>query len=74
MLDYIIVDEKLRKGQEDVRVRMEVGAGMSDHMMVEGKINIGSERRVKDCRCIKGKKVKVEKLRKASVRGEFIGS
>ena len=59
MLDYIIVDERLRKRLEDVRVRREVGAGMSDHMMVEGKIKLGSERRVKDCRRVKGKPVKV---------------
>ena len=37
MLDYIIVDERLRKGLEDVRVRRGVGAGMSDHMMVDGR-------------------------------------
>ena len=48
---------------EDVRVRRGVGARMSYHMMVEGKINLGSERWVKDCRRVEGKKVKVEKLR-----------
>ena len=65
------MDERLRKGLEDVRVRREVGAGMSDHMIVEGKINLGSERRVKDSQRVKGKKVKVEKLREASVRGKY---
>ena len=71
MLDYIIVDERLRKGLDDVRVRRGVGAGMSYHMMVEGKINLGSQRRVKDSPRVMGKKVKVEKLREASVRGEY---
>ena len=71
MLDYIIVDERLRKGLEDVRVRRGVGAGMSDHMMVVGKINLGSQRKVKDSQRVMGKKVKVEKLREASVRREY---
>ena len=32
MLDYITVDERLRKGLEDVRVGRGVGDGISDHM------------------------------------------
>ena len=40
-------------------------------MMVEGMINIGSERRMKESQRVKGKKVKVEKLREASVKGEY---
>ena len=60
VLDYRIVDERLRKGLIGVRVRRGVGAGMSDHMMAEGKINLGSQKRVKDCWRVKGKKVKVK--------------
>jgi len=36
---------------------------MSDHMVVEGKINLESERRVKGYERVKRKKVKVEKRR-----------
>ena len=36
MLDYVLVDKRLRAGIGDVRVRTKVGAGVSDHMVVEG--------------------------------------
>ena len=41
MPDYITVDERLRTGLEDGRVRRGVVAGMSDHVMVERNINLG---------------------------------